>query len=105
MLKDVESSKKRNAQKAIRYLNKQALTPNLVLFTVEILLAALISFRNPLFESPDELEHYQFVRFLVDNRSLPMLEGAFPYTGTALVVHELRLWSVALTAGTVLLIG
>ena len=124
------------------------------------ILSTAISFFNPLFEPPDELQHYQFVRYLVDNQALPVqspdgpisqshqpplyyLGGAllvagiddpqtlpernpfwayyaadevsqdnklqfidaaayaFPYTGTALVMHVLRLWSVALSLGTV----
>lgn len=122
-------------------------------------LAILISFVNPLFEPPDELQHYQFVRYLIDHKRLPIqspdgpisqshqpplyyLGGAllaagipdpqtlpernpfwgydstvsrdnklqfitspayaFPYQGTALVIHILRLWSVLLSLGTVL---
>lgn len=122
-------------------------------------LSSLSSVISPLFEPPDELQHYQFVRYLVDKRELPVqeLDGeisqshqpplyyvigallvagiddpeeipprnpfwayvagqvsrdnkqqflnphsqAFPYRGTALVVHLLRLWSVALALGTV----
>ena len=119
------------------------------------------SLASPLFEPPDELQHYQFVRYLVDQRELPIqtLEGkvsqshqpplyylvgallvgriddpgdipprnpfwayylagevsrdnkqqflnpnwaAFPYNGTSLVVHLLRLWSVILALGTVM---
>jgi 4-amino-4-deoxy-L-arabinose transferase-like glycosyltransferase len=122
-------------------------------------LSSLNSLVSPPFEPPDELQHYQFVRYLVDQRRLPVqtLEGeisqshqpplyyvvgallvaaiddpaeipprnpfwayylagevsrdnkqqflnpdsqAFPYRGTALVVHLLRLWSVVLALGT-----
>lgn len=128
----------------------------LALFAVLSLLSSVI---NPLFEPPDELQHYQFARYLVDKRELPVQElgreisqshqpplyyvigallvagmddpeeipprnpfwgymagqvsrdnkqqflnpdsQAFPYRGTALVVHLLRLWSVALALSTV----
>lgn len=132
------------------------------LLILPVLLAIEVSFLNPLFESPDELQHYQFVRYLVDERELPIqqpeeplsqhhqpplyyllgsiltagiadegtipprnphwtsypmekvhrdnkaqflstAEMAFPYNGTALVTHVLRLWSVLLLAGTVVL--
>jgi 4-amino-4-deoxy-L-arabinose transferase-like glycosyltransferase len=128
--------------------------------TLAACLSSLGSLVSPLFEPPDELQHYQFVRYLVDRRRLPVqtLEGeisqshqpplyylagallvaaiddpgelpprnpfwayylagevsrdnkqqflnpdsqAFPYQGTALVVHLLRLWSVVLALGTV----
>ena len=35
------------------------------LLILPVLLAIEVSFLNPLFESPDELQHYQFVRYLV----------------------------------------
>lgn len=132
------------------------------LLILPVLLAVEVSFLNPLFEPPDELLHYQFVRYLVDERELPIQqpekplsqyhqpplyyligsiltagiadEGtipprnphwtsypmekvhrdnkaqflstaamAFPYNGTALVMHVLRLCSVLLLAGTVVL--
>ncbi|MCA9979122.1 MAG: glycosyltransferase family 39 protein [Anaerolineales bacterium] len=126
-----------------------------------VFLAGIMSLINPLFEPPDELQHYQFVRHLVDQKSLPIqapdgpvsqshqpplyyLGGAiltagisdpqtlpernpfwgydgavsrdnklqfiaspayaFPYQGTALVVHVLRLWSILISLGTVLAI-
>ena len=122
-------------------------------------LASLSSVVNPLWEPPDELEHYQFVRYLIDEKELPVQEAdqeisqshqpplyyaigallvaaiddpqqlplrnpfwgymndradrdnklqflnpdsqALPYRGTSLVMHLLRLWSVALSLGTV----
>lgn len=132
------------------------------LLVLPLLLAIEVSFLNPLFEPPDELQHYQFVRYLVDEKELPIQqpdepisqyhqpplyyligslltagiddegtvpprnphwtsypmeevhrdnkaqflptrELTFPYTGTALVTHVLRLWSVLLLAGTVFL--
>jgi len=133
------------------------------LIILAVLLALVNSFRNPLFESPDEQLHYQFVRYLIDEQALPVqpLVGsqltqyhqpplyyflgaiatafieddsslpvpnnhwtsyrafdlhrdnkaqflptsnyAFPYTGTALVVHSLRLFSVGLFAGTLVI--
>jgi 4-amino-4-deoxy-L-arabinose transferase-like glycosyltransferase len=128
--------------------------------TLVAFLSCLNSLASPLFEPPDELQHYQFVRYLIDQRRLPIqtLEGevsqshqpplyylvgaflvaaiddpaeipprnpfwayylagevsrdnkqqflnpdsqAFPYRGTAMVIHLLRLWSVALALGTV----
>jgi len=133
------------------------------LIVAPIFLAIFNSLANPLFEPPDELEHYQFVRYLLDERSLPVqqldnppsqfhqpplyyLIGAvlirtipdegtipqdnphwtsypfgtvhrdnkikylpdqdlsFPYTGTTLVMHVLRWWSVLLFTGTLILI-
>lgn len=128
-----------------------------------LLLALLLAFangvRNPLFEAPDELLHYRFVRYLLDEGRLPVqptddtltqyhqpplyyLGGALlvagvedpetdplvnpfwlsyhpedvhrdnkaqflprpsltiPFTGTSLVVHLLRLWSLLLLAVT-----
>jgi 4-amino-4-deoxy-L-arabinose transferase-like glycosyltransferase len=44
----------------------------LILVILGILLAILNSLRNPLLEPPDELIHYQFVRYLVDARRLPV---------------------------------
>ena len=37
-------------------------------------LSSLSSVISPLFEPPDELQHYQFVRYLVDQRELPVQE-------------------------------
>jgi 4-amino-4-deoxy-L-arabinose transferase-like glycosyltransferase len=61
-----------------------------------LLLSAYSSLRNRPFESPDELEHYQFVRYLLDQRALPVLDPQGPlsqyhqpplyYLGGALVV-------------------
>ncbi len=132
-----------------------------LLLSIPVVLAVISSFANPVFESPDELEHYFFIRSLIDERKLPVqdpegalsqfhqpplyyvigalltagiqdqqtipqrnphwtsypmekvhrdnkaqflpsLEMAFPYTGTAAVAHLLRLWSVVLVAGTVI---
>lgn len=131
----------------------------LFLLTVAIL-ATVSSITNPLFEPPDELQHYQFVRRLLTDKKLPIqeIDGtvtqfhqpplyylggallvaaaedpetipdrnpfwayfaagevnrdnksqfmnprslAFPYKGTALVMHGLRLWSLLLSLGTV----
>jgi 4-amino-4-deoxy-L-arabinose transferase-like glycosyltransferase len=52
-------------------------------FLVAIALLALLlstysSLRNRPFESPDELEHYQFVRYLLDQRALPVLDPQGP---------------------------
>jgi 4-amino-4-deoxy-L-arabinose transferase-like glycosyltransferase len=129
---------------------------------LSILLAISNSLLNPLFEPPDELQHYQFVRQLIEKRRLPVqsvdepisqahqpplyyLFGAlltspiadtgiparnahwtsyrpglvhrdnknqflpgetfsFPYTGTALAARILRIWSILLMAGTLLVI-
>ena len=144
----------------------------LVALFLVMALSLLSSIVNPIFEPPDELQHYQFVRYIVDNNGLPIQElssdvpgtwrwfnqvpsgsgmhrqplyyalasllvagikdpeeipqlnhfwnhtserinrdnkqqyldtasQAFPYRGTALVVHILRLWSVVLALGTV----
>ncbi|MCP4426925.1 MAG: hypothetical protein GY803_20745 [Chloroflexi bacterium] len=137
--------------------HKRVLAAALLLVAI---LSTINSVVNPLFEPPDELQHYQFVRHLVDSGTLPIqapdgpvsqshqpplyyLGGAalvaaiddpqtlpernpfwayyaadeasrdnklqflnadvyaFPYTGTALVIHVLRLWSVLLSLGTV----
>ena len=37
-------------------------------------LATAVNVINPIFEAPDELEHYQFVRYLIDERALPVQE-------------------------------
>ena len=141
----------------------------LVTLVLVTTLSSLNSFVNPIFEPPDELQHYQLVRYILDNRRLPSHESkpisltqewfnqtpsgihrpplyyvlgsllvagikdpqeipprnhfwdhnskqanrdnkqqylynesqAFPYRGTALVVHTLRIWSVVLALGTV----
>ncbi len=158
-----------SALRAIDRINRQ----RHVLWVALALVAALSLFSsatNPLFEPPDELQHYQFVRYLVEERKLPVAElnkeasqtrrlfdstpsglnrpplyyiiGAllvaqiddpeeipagnpfwaympeqvsrdnkqqflntdsqtFPYNGTALTVHLLRLWSIALALCTV----
>ena len=134
-----------------------------IVILLAIILAVINSVQNPPFESPDELEHYQFVQYLVNNQTLPIqpllseqltqfqqpplyyLIGAllvapiqdngtlpsrnphwtsyrtyefhndnkaqfipsaeylFPYHGTALVLHLLRLWSVVLLIGTLII--
>ena len=130
-----------------------------IVLLLALLLAAGNVFRNPLFEAPDELLHYQFVRYLLDVGELPVqpqekrltqyhqpplyyVAGALlvagvddpatpplrnpfwlsyrpgevhqdnkaqflpqaalldPWSGTALVVHLLRLGSLLLLAGT-----
>lgn len=139
--------------------SKQRRVLLLFLLTVGVL-AVISSVTNPLFEPPDELQHYQFVRSLLTRKQLPVqeldgnisqfhqpplyylggallvaaiedpetlpernpfwayfaagevdrdnknqflnpLSQAFPYEGTALVVHGLRLWSLLLALGTV----
>ena len=37
-----------------------------------VILALAYSLVNPLFESPDEYNHYEFVRYLIDRRELPV---------------------------------
>jgi hypothetical protein len=37
-----------------------------------VCLALAYSVANPLFESPDEFLHYEFVRYLIDRRELPV---------------------------------
>ena len=37
-----------------------------------VVLALAYSVVNPLFESPDELNHYDFVRYLIDRHELPV---------------------------------
>jgi len=44
------------------------------------ILAGINSVINPLFEPPDELQHYQYVRYLVDERKLPVQEIDGPIT-------------------------
>jgi hypothetical protein len=48
------------------------------LLILPVLLAVEVSFLNPLFEPPDELLHYQFVRYLVDERELPIQQPEKP---------------------------
>ncbi len=43
---------------------------------VYFILAVLYSLVNPLFESPDEFEHYEFIRYLIDQRALPVQSAA-----------------------------
>ena len=143
------------------------LLPTLIIFTTLSLFSSIVT---PLFEPPDELKHYQLIRYLIDKRSLPIDEASqeestqtmglfdlstsgmhrqplyyivgallvahledpinlpphnpfwayesqqasrdnklqylttdaksYPYTGTSLVVHLLRLWSLWLSMGT-----
>jgi len=134
-----------------------------LMLSLPVALALTSSLVSPLFESPDELEHYLFVRSLIDEGKLPIQdpdgdlsqfhqpplyyvigslltagiqdqqsipprnphwtsypiekvhrdnktqflpsrEMVFPFSGTAAVAHILRLWSVALVAGTVIVI-
>jgi 4-amino-4-deoxy-L-arabinose transferase-like glycosyltransferase len=42
------------------------------------LLSTLISLTTPLFEPPDELQHYQFVRYLIDYKQLPVQQPDGP---------------------------
>lgn len=44
----------------------------ILLFLLALLLAGGVSLLNPLFEAPDERLHYQFVRYLLDERALPL---------------------------------
>ena len=43
---------------------------------VYFILAVLYSVVNPLFESPDEFQHYEFIRYLIDQRALPVQSAA-----------------------------
>lgn len=156
----------------MKYMNismrhRLVMLPILFIFTTLSLFSSIVT---PLFEPPDELKHYQLIRYLIDNRSLPIDEfseeetmqtlglfglntsgmhrqplyyvvgallvanledpidlpppnpfwayesqqasrdnklqylptdaNTYPYTGTALVVHILRLWSLLLSMGT-----
>jgi 4-amino-4-deoxy-L-arabinose transferase-like glycosyltransferase len=53
----------------------------ILLVTGFVLLAALYSVVNPLFEAPDEVWHYEYVRWLVEGQGLPRPEdvGAAPW--------------------------
>ncbi len=134
-----------------------------LVIALSIGLTVLLSIRNPLFEPPDELLHYRYVRHLLTERNLPVqaIDGEqshshhpplyyalgallvsavdddqtessinpywtsykrdevhqdnknrylpneahnWPWQGTALVVHLLRFYSVALFTGTLLLV-
>ena len=37
-------------------------------------LATAVNLINPIFEAPDELEHYEFVRYLITEKRLPVQE-------------------------------
>jgi hypothetical protein len=41
---------------------------------VYLLLAVAFSLVNPLFESPDEIFHYEYIRHIVDHRDLPVMQ-------------------------------
>ncbi len=43
------------------------------IIVVYVLLALAYSVVNPLFESPDEYFHYEYVRYLIDRRDLPVM--------------------------------
>ena len=45
-----------------------------LLMAVFFCLATAVNTINPIFEAPDEREHYLFVRYLIENRSLPVQE-------------------------------
>ncbi|NLX09203.1 MAG: DUF2142 domain-containing protein [Chloroflexi bacterium] len=51
---------------------EQIITVGLVL--AHLVLAAIFSL-GPIFEGPDEIEHYRYVRYLVRERALPPLDG------------------------------
>jgi hypothetical protein len=149
--------------------HRLVLLPILFIFTTLSLFSSIVT---PLFEPPDEIRHYQLIRYLIDNRILPIDEfgkeetmqkmglfdlntsgmhrqplyyvlGAllvanledpidlptpnpfwayesqqasrdnklqylttdattYPYNGTTLVIHILRLWSLLLSVGTII---
>jgi hypothetical protein len=62
-----------SAMRATHGINRQCrvLWAALALVAALSLLSSVI---NPLFEPPDELQHYQFVRYLVNERKLPVQE-------------------------------
>ena len=45
-----------------------------IILTIYIALASIYSVVNPLFESPDEVWHYEYVRWLVEGEGLPVPE-------------------------------
>jgi hypothetical protein len=49
-----------------------------IILAVFLILATYYNVRNPLFESPDELEHAAYVTWLADVRSLPVLDPQQP---------------------------
>jgi 4-amino-4-deoxy-L-arabinose transferase-like glycosyltransferase len=145
------------------FFRRFAKSGNWIIIFVALSLAVVNSIQNPPFEPPDEILHYQFVEYLIENRSLPIqprttvelsqfhqpplyylvgalltsqiqddhtvpsvnphwtsykaydfhhdnktqylpsAEFSFPYSGTALVVHVLRFWSIILLFGTLLI--
>ena len=48
--------------------------PILVIILLFVILGSLYSVINPLFESPDEVGHYEYVRWLVEGHGLPRPE-------------------------------
>ena len=44
-----------------------------LVLTLYVALGGIYLFTTPLFETPDEYTHYEYVRFVAENRSLPML--------------------------------
>jgi hypothetical protein len=47
--------------------------PLVLILTLFVTLASLYSVVNPLFEAPDEVWHYEYIRWLVEGRGLPQL--------------------------------
>jgi hypothetical protein len=45
-----------------------------------VILATLYNFANPLFEPPDEIHHYNFIRYLQQNSRLPVVDLDGPET-------------------------
>ncbi len=69
-----------------------------IIMALFFIMATAVNIINPIFEGPDELQHYQFVRYLQTERSLPIQELDGPQSQS----HQPPLYYVlgaALTAG------
>ncbi|MBN1313206.1 MAG: glycosyltransferase family 39 protein [Anaerolineae bacterium] len=51
-----------------------------VILIIYVILATLYNFANPLFEAPDEIHHYNFIRYIQQNRRLPVIDMDGPET-------------------------
>ena len=63
---------------------------------VYMVLATLYNFANPVFESPDEIYHYDFIRYIQKNGHLPVIDMDGPETQ----YHQVPLYYIVTAAIT-----
>jgi hypothetical protein len=70
-------------------MSKHLFRPNIwLILVIYLLLAVAFGVASPVFEAPDELQHFAFARYLANTHTLPVLDESAMDAGQALYAQE-----------------